>query len=230
MRKFILAALMAASALMFTAQSANADFKVRFSTTGTGGTFTVVTDPDNDGVIQTSFSDPVNGVNITIVGALSDPAIGPAVLQLSVDGSTSAAASIVVDVTDTDYSFAPSPPGSLTISYTGSNDNGSLSGQAWASSSNAEFTIPPGVPAGTVTTGAQPAGTLNFSVPFLGSNPFSMSGRIIITTEGSAVFSTDLTLSVRPIPVPAAFVLLASGLPMGGLMYLRRRKAKAQTA
>jgi len=158
---------------------------------------------------------------------------------------------LVLTLSASDYTFPIGTPLQFFSSASGTASNVSIGAnamvfQAWADDNNLLYggtVLAPS--AGAVTTGPQVSGSVTVgagqtlaipftpgtnSVPFPGSQPFSITQQITFVL-GAGANVTFNGQSVVSVPAPAGLMLAVAALPCLGLGFFRRRqKAKAQPA
>jgi hypothetical protein len=222
-------ALLIGTAILGAPNAANAAFQLRYSTTGTGGPFTTITDGgvgDLDPTVGSIFTSTVAGLGIH---ASSTNFISPSLttLDLQVSGTANGSAlNLAVQSSITGITTAP-PPQNLSHHYTGSilpPGTATSSAETWVSQVNTTFTTSPSVAhTGPLAPGGTGAATFSASVPY------SMTTQILVT--GTAPMGSQLSLdsnnAITPAPAPAALVLALTGMPfLGAGAWLRRRRAQ----
>lgn len=241
-RNFLpLVAVLVGAAILGAPTQARADFDLEYSTDG-GVTFTALPVTVGPGGTQSVILFGNVSLNVTATGSgLTSSAL--TTLDLSITGTDSTLGgpgvtrSVVVKASIDGLLTAP-PPQILQYVESGSIFGGvsgvSISQNTLVSSAgNTLFattpvlvqettTVPNGGP--TTTTNTQFSGT----VPYSATTSFTF-GYTVAANSFASVSLTDNN-SITPTPVPAGFVLLASGAPAFGLYWLRRRKAKVQNS
>lgn len=237
MRKFFAVAALAVAAIFGSGTSADAAFKVRVSTDG-GGSFTTVTDnvgldiAPNAGAITFLYSD--TKVTFSVLVGQSKPLFGNSphlsAMDIAVVGTFAMAATVIVDITDTDFTSPSSPAGMglLTAKIgssapSGTTFDGYLQGGAGG---NLEFG---GIDSATGTIikaeGATAPGTLVVSKEGIALSPYSMTARTTFSGATGSGFSIDNTLTFA-VPAPAGLVLALTATPLFGIgAWVRRRRA-----
>jgi len=119
-------------------------------------------------------------------------------------------------------SYTPGPQGPLTASGPGTLSTGEshtyfTTGTPYSLSNVTSITLKQGATAGTVVT------DLTTLDP---TNPAGFLQKVAAGTGGAVLNYSNHTI-VTPVPEPATMALVASGLPLLGLTWLRRRKAQA---
>jgi hypothetical protein len=236
MRKCILAAVMAAGLALFSGSRADAAFQVKITVTFAGvDTSVVITDgggTDNNVLPNfISFSDIfIQGYQFSGNAQATQSASGALVTDqtLSVDTLTGAAAGLItIQTLRDDFTFAG--VGSTVLATSSISSTRLENGDVARVVSNINGTLSPVV----TLTGPVPPNNGFQEVDFsaqIASNPFAISNTL--TIEGLANFpasanitaSTEARLEGNVIPVPPALLLVVSGLPVAGVMFLRRRK------
>jgi hypothetical protein len=232
MKKFAILAPAIAAALFAT--SARADFELRIGDTADAVSVTVVDNGPGDlnpapGVIL--YSATVGEFFISVTTAMSKPVIGSAsspFMDLDVVATklaNSQADTLTVMASDTDFS---PPPAGWQVGFGGTISNGFLTYQAFAGNSNTDFDTSGN--ASPVLIGTSPvfSGVASFlsSSPSQTPDPYSLTQTIVITVgAGSSVTSVDDTLTA--LPEPSSMAMLVAGVPVLGMLWARRRKAKA---
>jgi hypothetical protein len=211
------------------ASDADAAFKITIDNPATVGVDATLTDGDFDGVI--SFGPAAGSFTLNFGVGVSKPALGGVSgprMDLSSFNASTAAATLVIKMTDTGFMAGP---GSAFMSIGGTTD-GSVSYKAYWDPSNAEFGTANQI-GSTLTFGP---GGINF--PFSGSalmggvgstSPFSLTQVITITHAAGGRFpkatSFDASLTV---PAPAAIAQF--GLGLLGLSVVARRRRRSDRA
>jgi hypothetical protein len=242
MRTFAPGLLIALLATLANTENAAAGFIVEYSTDNFNH-FATVTAAPNSGLI--SFAIPSNSFASdfagTVITAISQPNLFNnafnAQMTLSVAGSrnnnTSADERLYVRAIDTNFTLE-------NPNFFGSNPTGDPFQLAMSNAFSGSFTTTQGSipPLGQATltlsppnagTFQTPVNTLNTvtvaSTPFIDapSVDFALAINTTIDTKPFDSFSTFDNLTVAT-PAPPSLVLLASGLPVLGLMFLRSRK------
>lgn len=191
-------------------------------------------DPTKGSILAT-YSD--SNVLVTVTHAQSKPLFhnSPAesAEDVSISGTFAAAGvKLTVVVTDTDFQWPTNfgGPGTLDATLGNMSSPGQIQGVSYTGyldSGNAAFGGADAAAAGTLYTAGPLTsnGTASTLVPFLGSNPYSMSSKTVFTSSvANAGFSFDNKLTFAPAPASLLMALAAS--PLLGLgAWLRRRKA-----
>lgn len=237
-RSLTTVAVLAGAALFAMPPPAQADFMIRISD-GTATPPTILTDPDENGLI--TFSGSIGGFDIVVTTALSKPAIGNkyiADMDINVTAApvTGSGGTLYVDVTDTDFNISPGANNLalLKSSIVANISDGFVTFQSWVNygtDGNQEFGGLDPTTGLVETTDLQGplSGTgvvSNVSKEFTLTTPdaFSLTSRTVITLEPGGTFaSTDANTRVVT-PGPASLALAASGLPFLGLYWLRRKR------
>jgi len=233
-KKLSLVAALIGAAILSAPSQAEAAFQLRFSTTGTGGPFTTIT--DNVG-LDTNLTAGVIAVNVgalSIVGT-SSSFISPTLTLLDLQVSGIAAAGtydLVIDTTVDGINTEP-PPQLLHFAYNGSitppGSGLSVSMQTWVDDLNALFGISGlGIVANTGAKVVPP--NVSGDIVFSASPDYSATARVHIT--GTSLLPASLSLdnnnSIVPTPAPAGLLLVLSGMPALGFgAWLRRRRRQA---
>ena len=214
-------ALRAAASLslaMLCATTAQAAFVLTLDDTA-GHTITVndngVGDSNSDsGVITYSGSLGGSVFNINVTTGVSDPLLGPGVLNLnSINVSSTSGGTLQIQLTDTDFT---GPVSAYDSSYGGTTD-GSVSIDFRYDTSNAEFGG-----SSLLNTGAMAGSFSGGSTSSVASaDPYSLSIFATIV-HGAGNQSSNFGATLQPVPVPAAVWLFGSGL--AGLVSVARRR------
>jgi hypothetical protein len=230
MRKFFVAAAIAAAALIGSASSAEATFQLRITTSS--GFTTTLSDLNNDGQIDFNGAAGAN-FTVTVSTALSKPLLGSEVnpnmdLVFVVVNTTGNADTITIESTDQGFEISPIP----LLSHVGGTvgTNATLTAATNVDNENGLFGSPTGFDGG-VTHGPFGFGAFSDEKVFLvsdGAPPYSLTQKVVIATTGISVSSGDLALS--PAPAPAGLVIALTGMPMLGLGAWLRRRRTAVTA
>lgn len=251
-RKASFVALMMGVAILGTASSADAAFKLYID--GGSGTQTVQDGLTGDSSTGANgsivFVGSVGNVNFTITTGLSKPS--PLVtnnnfqaqMDLQVSASSVTAGTYTIMLTDTDFELSGGPNYIVVNSAQGNGvTGGTVAYQSIVDMRNVgtnEFT-PVGDINGTTVVSAGLQGPYSSSpinqqnsLEFGGTSPFSITQIITLTfgDGGGSVTSLDFKTTVTT-PVPASLALVACASPMFGAWFLRRRakqKLPTQTA
>ena len=181
----------------------------------------VTTAPDGNGSDPgvVSYNASIGSFLVTVTTGISDPLIGPGRLDLNSIQVSGGAGTLVIGLTDTDYSGSASQ---YSTGFGGTTD-GILDFTFLYGSTNQEFvgdviSSVSGITGDPLNAGAFSGGA---SATVLASNPYSLT--ILATIEHTGpgqVTSFDAIAS--PVPVPTAVWLFGSG--MLGLVGIARRK------
>jgi hypothetical protein len=215
MRKFILGVALASFAVLFTAANAKAAFMLEYSTTGTGGPFTVVTGS------ATFITTTVDGLTVQAT-ASNSATIQSTTFDLGVNGTATGAVDLVVRAWLSNIPTAPAPQ-TLTFNFTGSvlpPTSGTLTEHTWVQSDNTTAFSLSGNLANTGALTPNASGSITFN----GTVPYSATVENHFTLTAGASISSDNNNIITSVPAPAGLVLVLSGLPLLGLGgWLRRR-------
>ena len=201
---------------------AQAAFVMTLDDLGDAATPTIIYDGSGSdlggpaGVI--TYSGAVGSFMVNVTTGVSKPVIGPARMDLnSINVSGSSAGTLVVSLTDTDFSgdysaytadFGGTTDGSVALDFLFDSGNSEFGGSSFASGSSAGSGAFPDSLTGAVA----------------GGEPFSLTITATIEhDEASQISSFDAV--VAPVPVPAAFWLFGSAL--AGFAAFRRRQQRA---
>ncbi len=231
------AAALAGAALLATASSsAVAAMKIRLTS---GATSIVVTDGGAGdlsaaaGVITFSgaLGATVWGVNVTT--GVSKPVIGgPSSAHIdlnSVNVTSGGAGTIVLELTDTDFSLGGAGTGSTLVGAIGGTTGGTVSATGCLNSNNGEFDCTGGTPDAIPGLGAFGPGAFSatsgtaFVIP---AGPFSLSSAVTISHGGTGVISS-FDFELRTAPEPGMVAVAGLGLAAAGLAGLRRRRRQS---
>jgi len=235
----VIAAVSAVLGIMiFAAPSpALANLEIQMSTDG-GATYTVEAQAASGGTA--TFTGTVGGLsfNVTATDSNSPGAPTKAILEgttLNVQNDTASTATVLVKLGDTGFTAPTAPPTVMMSSHIGGSvttggASNALTFQSYVDPANGQNTQ-----AGT-TTGAQSpnitVATGSFSsdafktIPTLAS-PYSITEFFSITLSAAGRFGFQSNTQLTPLPEPATMAGALSALPMLGLYYLRRRRARA---
>jgi hypothetical protein len=221
-RRFLMAAIVAGIATLAGPSTSEAAFTLRLTQ---GATVVTVLDGgagDSNPVLGAiTYIGPVGVFTINVSTGLSKPAIGPAAMDLNSVNSSTAAGTLTIELTDTDF-VGPSPGHTFNV---GGTSQGTAVFEAGRSDLNAPFAL-------SDSTGALAFGAGAFSGSAgLGSgigNPYSLTIRADIT-HGSGTRTSSFNAELTPVPAPAGLILAATALPFVGLLRRRLRKPEATT-
>jgi len=172
-----------------------------------------------------AFNGSMGTWNINVTTGLSKPATGSATapsMDLNSINHTTAAGTLTIRLADTEFG----PAGGFTQSIGGTMGAGwHLTATAIADPTNGQVPAP-GV--STVLTFSSSPYSGTSSTPGVNyANPFSLSLTDVITAAGAGTISFDHELVGAP--EPGTMAMVATSLPILGLIWARRRKAKAQS-
>jgi hypothetical protein len=220
--------------LCWAAAPAEAGFSVKVTV---GSQSTTVTDggsgdadPDAGSI---SSVVTVGNYKVTITANTSSPgADGQGVVtqtSLTIRKKSATTDSVIIEVVSDGFTFANQ---GSTLSLTNAVSSTLMLGDgntptASATSSLNTSTTDAAVLSGTISGSAQSASTSKTVI--VPTNPFTLSNKVVITDLNvyNGDSSTDANIGVTTtaqLPAPPSLALLASALPLGGLLYLRRRK------
>jgi hypothetical protein len=228
--KLGLLAIMVLVALSISATSARADFEIQLSEAGYG-TKTITDGGSGDVNPNTgaiTYFGSFGTFSFTITTSESKPLIGSASnpqMDLNFLVNSSAAGTLTIMASDTDFTPVPAGGFSLAVGGTFNGPISQLTYQTFASSSNLDFgTSGPGSDSSEQMVIQQSpfSGTGYMSSDGL-SAPYSLTQVMTITATGAGGYSSgDLTLST---PAPSSLMLLLSSSPVFGMViWLRRRR------
>lgn len=242
MRKFFVAAALAVVAMFGTGTSADAAFKVRIST-DSGTTFTEVTDGGSGdmaaptGAITFLYSDST--VTFSVLVGQSKPLFGNtphlSAMDIAVVGTFLTSGTVIVDITDTDFTSPTSPAGYGALvaaigssAPSGTTFDGYLQG---GPGGNQEYGGLDSL-TGTIiqATGASAPGNLVVKKEGTALSPYSLTARTTFSGGPGSGFSIDNTLTFA-VPAPAGLLLVLTAAPMFGAgAWMRRRQQKASVS
>lgn len=224
MRKFIVAATVAVAFLCGSANSAEATFQMRISTSS--GFSTTITDLGGTGVI--TFNGTAGNFSINVDTGLSRPALGSAAAPnmdlnfLARKVGNSDADVLTIEISDQGYTTSPLPI-NTQIAGTFSGSVTQVVASAFFDNGNALYMNGGGSTYSQTFTTTPFSGTGSFNVS--GAAPYSLTEKIVITGGvGGGLSSGDFEINAAP--APAGLVLALSGMPALGLgAWIRRRRS-----
>lgn len=215
--------LTALAAVLLVAGAAQALLQMRLTE---GANTVTVTDSDGDGVV--TYIGAVGAFNVNISSGLSKPLLGgplSADMDLSSANVSNQAATLTIELTDTDFSL-PNYPAVLT-SAVGGTAQGTASFDVYANSDNAAFSTAGDLASASLGPFGPGAFSGTTSTLGTGTNGFSMT-MVASVTHGAGVKSTSFDHSVQfqSVPEPSSLAMLLPGIAPLGLV-LRRRLRRA---
>jgi len=237
MRKILVPAKVAIvlAILHWTVGSAEAAFSVKVTV---GNSVTVLVD-NNTGDADAdanSIDTLINlgGYKVNLNASTTSPgADGLGVVNqqsLTIRKLTATSDSITIEVYSDGFNFAPA---GLPIKVTNAISATQLVGDTGTPATATATTFYNGLATpDAILSGDSAASASTTRVISSGTNPFTLTNRLVLTnlsqynatTFGNTDANINLTSTTQVLPVPPAFALVLSALPVGGLFYLRRRK------
>jgi hypothetical protein len=248
-RRFIVAAIVAATGLLISPSSADAGFQVTlYAPGGPVGGYTVA-DGGGDDIAGASNVIAVNGLlvggytfNFTFAatntsgtptlsfvgssGIADGTGAGTIQIVASANGFTQPVSPPdLVAISNATFQAQPENTGSFSVSLTSALDTG-----------NALSTTAVGTVIGSDTDSISSTGVVALTdVQNIGSvttTPYALNFALTATTSntGRNVIDLDGGLQIRPVPAPAGLILAATALPFVGILRRRLRRPEAATA
>jgi len=233
MKKFAFLAATVAVALFAT--SARATFELRISNPEAGATVTILDGGVGDlnpltGAI--TFAGTVGNFTFQVTSSATKPVLGSAGspemdLHVFIAAPVGGVGVQTLVISASDIGFQPIVPG-WHVNYT-ANDSSlanaliSTSVTAYAASSNLNFDTS-GVNTGAIAGFPGSGGAASFLAGGT-TAPYSLTVVDTIKTNPGLLFISDDAL-LTPLPEPASIAMLVAGVPVLGLLWARRRKAK----
>jgi hypothetical protein len=225
--------------LFWTTCHAEAGFSVSVTV---GGTTKSVSDNDNGldkdgttGSIDATLN--VGNYSVHVVATTSSPGANGqgdvTQTSLTVRKTASSADSVIIEVVSDGFTFAE--PGANVL-LTNAVSSSLLLGDGNTATASATSSLDSSTTSAAALTGdingtAQSANTS--AIVSVTSNPFTLSNKLEITDlnvyngNQNTDASIGVTTTAQHMPAPPSLALLASAVPLGGLLYLRRRRKKA---
>jgi len=210
-RNSLLAALCACAISICPASPANAAFILTIDDPLTAGIDVSVSDVDGN----ITYNSAVGAFSVVVTTALSKPVLtGSSLLFLNSVQVTGGAGTLIIGLTDTDYTGVPA---ALTGSFGGTTD-GTVDINFLYDGSNTEFGGASFFDPAAATAAFSGTGT---GLPATPGSPYSLSiiANVVHSGSGASSFSANITA----VPVPAAMWLFGSGL-LGLAGAARRRR------
>jgi hypothetical protein len=186
-----------------------------------GGASSIVTDDDGDGVLR--FNEGLSNFDVNGTIALSQPRLvgTPTILDLNSLNSSASAGTLVIEVSDFDFT---NPTNYLNFGI-GGTTNGNLTYEAFYSPTNDDpflGTLFASGSADTLTNAGAFSDAQRFNVNLDGTDPYSVGLRVTIE-HGNGVKVSSFDGEIR-VPEPGSLGLFGTGLLLAGLMLRRRRQ------
>lgn len=208
-------ALFALLGMLAAAPSAQAAFVMTLDDPFDSFAAVSLQDDDSDGVI--TFSGAVGNFLVNVTTGISKPLIGPAELDLNSINVSGAAGTLLVTISDTDFtgnlsafnaSYGGTTEGTVDFDFLYDTGNQAFGGSAFASDHFVSST-------GKSAFSSDQMGTVIPASPYA----LTISARL---THDSAFEVSSFDAHITPVPLPASLWLLGSAL--AGLAALRKRR------
>lgn len=208
-----------AFALFATSFSPAAHAVLTLSLNEVGGGSQTIVDTDGDGKV--SFDGALTNFTTNFTAGVSKPVLigTPSLIDLVSLNISDSAGTLVIELSDTDYTN----PTSYLNSLIGGTTAGTVTYETFVDTANGDPFGGTLLASKTLDDPSFNAGSL-FPINLPDGSPYSLGIRVTIE-HGSGVTNTSFDSEIR-IPEPGSLGLLGTGLVLAGLALRRRRKAQ----